>query len=246
MVNACDASGSPHAWSSRDAWPAEPPDLQPGVEGSYAGWLGCRIHAGMREAAEGGQHLQVAPPAEGRVEGGCFDQRADPGQVLGAVGDRRTEDAGGPAGRCDQPKQHPDGGRLAGPVGPDEPGHGASWHREAQLLDRADRPVGLGEAVGADRRLLAGRPGPPPAGRRACCWLHLCSLSDDRGSSRGCVAGGGLAPSRPGWAGRGPPPPPVGGPAAAGEGRRPPAPACCCYTVRRASVGAMRAALTAG
>src|SRR5215218_885225 len=48
MVNACDASGSPHVWSSRGAWPAEPPDLQPVVEGSYAGWLGAPLAAAHR------------------------------------------------------------------------------------------------------------------------------------------------------------------------------------------------------
>src|SRR5215218_5861876 len=100
MVNACDASGSPHVWSSRGAWPAEPPDLQPVVEGSYAGWLGAPTaigvgQAGWRASSEG-RHPTSAmkvgidapdPPAGGgdRARGTCAAWAAKERRLLAVL-----------------------------------------------------------------------------------------------------------------------------------------------------------------
>jgi len=69
------------------------------------------VPARQRRPAER-EHLEIAPAAEPRVEGGLLDHRADPGQPVG-VGQRSPVEPGSARAGPDQPEQHPHGGGLA-------------------------------------------------------------------------------------------------------------------------------------
>ena len=88
------------------------------------------------------------------MERRALDQRAHPGQhPLRVLRDPAAEQGAAARRRPDQPEQHPDGGRLAGAVGPEEPVDRADRHREIDVVDgdlAAAEP--LGQAGGGDRR----------------------------------------------------------------------------------------------
>jgi hypothetical protein len=67
------------------------------------------------------------------------------------VGGRVAEQPGPPGGRPDQPEQQPDGGRLAGPVGPEEAEHLARLDDQLQPVHGDRRPEPLGQPLGPDR-----------------------------------------------------------------------------------------------
>src|SRR5674476_136281 len=69
------------------------------------------------------------------VERGALDQRTDARQVTGRRIKRPAEDLSATATWSDQAKQHPQRGRLAGPVRADEPRHNTGRYLHVQSIN---------------------------------------------------------------------------------------------------------------
>ena len=96
-----------------------------------------------------GQHLQVAPPGEPRVEGRFLDHRAEEGQPVRVTG--RAPVHPGPArGGRDQPEEDAQRGRLARAVRAQEAEHLARPDVQIQPVERGDAAVSLGQALAPD------------------------------------------------------------------------------------------------
>ncbi len=86
-----------------------------------------------------------------RMEARDLERCADPGQGPIEMFVRRSEDAGGACGGSGETEQHTHGGRLARPVGSEEPGHRAAWNGEGQSIHGDDVPEPLRECIDLDR-----------------------------------------------------------------------------------------------
>src|SRR6478609_1390157 len=124
---------------------AETDPVQGGVGAPAAG---ARVGGGVA----GVQPREVRAAREVRVERRALDQRADPGQhARGLLRHRGAEQPGAPRGRVREAQQHADGGRLAGPVRPEEPVHGAAGHGQVETVDGdLAAPEPLGQPRGPD------------------------------------------------------------------------------------------------
>ncbi len=102
----------------------------------------------------GVEPVQVRRTGEVRREGRPLDERADAGQhrvdVTGHVG---AEHAGTARGRRDEAEEHPDRGRLARAVRPEESEHRALRHHEVEAVDGELGTETLREAVRLDRQV---------------------------------------------------------------------------------------------
>lgn len=136
----------------------------PVQRGGDAAAPGARIGAGVGGVVA----QQIVPAIQEPVQRGPFDQRAHLRQY-GPNGARHgfAEDRGAARGRLDEPHQHPDGGGLAGAVGPQEPEDAAVGHAQIESVDgQLAAPVPLGEPVRLDDGCHSGPPfrsvsGPP-------------------------------------------------------------------------------------
>ncbi len=89
---------------------------------------------------------QVVAPGEVRVERGSLDQRANPGQDLGAMReDIAAQYLNAALRRRDQPQQHANRRRLACAVWTEEAEDLATTHLEAELVNGQPCPIALGE-----------------------------------------------------------------------------------------------------
>src|SRR5438067_12482425 len=79
-----------------------------------------------------------------------------------AIGDGKPEDAGLTGRRADQPRQDLDGGRLAGPVRPEEAEHLAGLHRQREIVEGDLAAVHLADTTRRDGRSRV-RGSPPPS-----------------------------------------------------------------------------------
>ncbi len=94
-----------------------------------------------------------------QIAGHVADVPADLHGLLPGV---QTKDRSPPPRRPDLIEQRPDGRRLAGAVGAQEPEHLAGPDVEVQVLQRPHTPIVLGEPLGVDRGLSV-HPAPSPA-----------------------------------------------------------------------------------
>src|SRR4029453_7636937 len=100
----------------------------------------------------GGEDAQVvAGPAAGvetrRLEHGAdVTDRVIEGSIGAIVG------GGGAGGGGEEPEQQPQGRRLAGAVGPEEPDDPAAPELHGEAVDGHDVAEALGETVGGDTR----------------------------------------------------------------------------------------------
>ena len=127
---------------------------------------------------EVGEVLDRLTPGEPVVQRELTRQIADaPMDGHRIDGRLHAEDAGTPAGGPDEVEQGPDRGRLARPVGPEEPEHLALLDLEVDIDDAATGAVALGQPLGLDDRAH----GAPPLGVRTRRTRHLAG-ADDRAS----------------------------------------------------------------
>jgi hypothetical protein len=98
----------------------------------------------------GGDDPQVVAGAAAGMEAGGLQERADVADGIGQLPVGSAVDPGGPGGRGDQAEQRAQGGGLAGPVGAEEPDHGALVDLEAEVVDGGDRSEALGESLDGD------------------------------------------------------------------------------------------------
>jgi hypothetical protein len=97
--------------------------------------------ATVAQAAEVGDVVHQLPAGQVLIQGQLAGQVADAAADLQAVGAAvHPQDLGPPAGGPDQVEQQPDGGRLAGAVGAEEPEHLARPHGQVQAGDPRLRP----------------------------------------------------------------------------------------------------------
>ncbi|GAA3057022.1 hypothetical protein GCM10020000_44460 [Streptomyces olivoverticillatus] len=110
--------------------------------------------AGVGGGVGGVEPHEIVAAAEEAVEGGPLDQGAHPRQhPPPGAGHRLAQHPGGARRRFDQPHQHPDGGGLAGAVGPEEAEDTAPRHDEVEPVDgELPTAVALGEAERGDHR----------------------------------------------------------------------------------------------
>ena len=110
--------------------------LDPGFE---------RVSAEAVEGAEGMEDLAGREPI-GDAGGGrdVAEPTAGPDRV---DGDITAADAGRAGGRRQERGEHPQGGRLAGPVGTEEPDHLAGIDRERDPVDGPDDPPRRGAVM---------------------------------------------------------------------------------------------------
>ena len=123
-------------------------------------------------AVERGEQFEVLAAGQIGVEPGCLHEAGDPLERAGALSHRVAPEQLDLAGaRRDQPERHPQGGRLAGPVGPEEAVHVPGADVQVDVVDREDFPVTLDQAPCRDgRRVDAGARGHAP-GLRAAAGL---------------------------------------------------------------------------
>jgi hypothetical protein len=107
-------------------------------------------------AVERGEQLEVAAPAQIRIERRRFDESGDAVERLDGLLRIAAEQPHGSGGRPDQPKHHPQAGRLAGPVGTEVSVHVACVDREVHAGDRFQLAVALDQSPDLDRRRSAG------------------------------------------------------------------------------------------
>ncbi len=103
-------------------------------------------------AVVGGEHLQVAPRVEVRIEGRRLDEAGDPLQRLHALDRVATEQAHRALGRPDQPQHHPQRRRLAGAVGAQIAVHVAGSDRQVDAPDGGQLAVALDQPAHLNRR----------------------------------------------------------------------------------------------
>ena len=82
--------------------------------------------------------LQVVPGRPGRVEARRLEDGAHPHGGIGQVPVVVPVDQHGARGRGDEAEEHPQGGRLAGPVRSEEPGDPAGESVEVEVVDGED------------------------------------------------------------------------------------------------------------
>ena len=99
-----------------------------------------------------GHRPQVVPGPARRVEAGGLEHGPHVLDGMVEVHVPASAEGGGALRDRDQPEQHAQGGGLARPVGPEEAGHPAGHHLEAQVVDGPDRAEPLGQAVDFDGR----------------------------------------------------------------------------------------------
>ena len=122
-------------------------------------------------------HRRVPGQPRRRRQDAQVVERGAPGVVAGRLEDRAdlthrvrqlvvppAAERRGPAARCDETQQHPQGGGLAGAVGSEQGRDLARPRDGADLVDRANVPERLGEAAELDGQ-CHGRP-PAPASAR--------------------------------------------------------------------------------
>jgi hypothetical protein len=104
----------------------------------------------LRDPGGGGEDAQmVAGPATG-VKTCSLEHGADltDGIIEGSI--RPTVDGGRAGGRGDESEQQPQGRRLAGAVGPEEPDDPAAPELHGEAVDGHDVAEALGETVECD------------------------------------------------------------------------------------------------
>ena len=91
------------------------------------------------------------------VEGRALDQGADAAERRSAPADVLAEDANDPLRWSDEIEDHPNRGRLSGPVGAEKAEHLPNLHLEVETSNRCDagptRSENLGQTTHLDRRL---------------------------------------------------------------------------------------------
>jgi hypothetical protein len=110
---------------------------------------------GAIKPAQPRQHLQVPSARQRRVERRRLDQCADTRQIGGRVADRMSQHLGRPAGRADQPQEHPDRRGLARAVRSDEAADHPGRQLNVDAVDSAPFAVSLRQFAGDQRRPLA-------------------------------------------------------------------------------------------
>ena len=103
------------------------------------------------EVVEAAEQLQVLAAREHLVDGGVLahepDARPHGGALAGHVAARHL---GPPAVRAQERREDAHGGRLARPVGPEQPAHGAGRHGEVEPVERAHVAVALAQPLRLD------------------------------------------------------------------------------------------------
>ena len=108
----------------------------------------------LGDARMAGEHAQVVPCGQERIERGGLDHRPDPRQPLRRAG-RGAEHDRAPARRPDEPEKHAQRRRLAGPVRAEEAVDLAPAHAERKPVDGKDLvAVALGEIARLDHELV--------------------------------------------------------------------------------------------
>ena len=136
----------------------EPADLAPGV-GGQPDQVQHHVGPGFVVAPGPGHHAQMGAGSPGRVEAGRLQDRPDRAGRVGQVPVELPADGGAPGIRGDQPEQHPQGGRLARAVGPEEAGDPSRLDHEVQMVDGQHRPEVLGQPRDLDGQPAGGRRG---------------------------------------------------------------------------------------
>jgi hypothetical protein len=103
-------------------------------------------------SAEGGLYGEITFAGQFAVERGALDQRTDARQVTGRRIKRPGEDLSATATWSDQAKQHPQRGRLAGPVRADESRHNTGRYLHVQSINDRARAIPLGQPSGLHDR----------------------------------------------------------------------------------------------
>src|SRR5512133_1628905 len=101
--------------------------------------------------SKGCENTEVLDPGQAGPEGGRLDQRPDAPEVGGGIVEARAEHGCGAGRRGDEAEQHRHGGRLAGAVRTDEPGHDPGRNLEREAVDRRSAAVALRELIGYQR-----------------------------------------------------------------------------------------------
>jgi hypothetical protein len=110
-------------------------------------------------AVEAGEQLQGFVAAEPGVELRALDEPGDPVQRPHAVAGPRAPEHAQLAGiGPDQPEQHPQEGRLPGPVRAQHPVHLTLADLKAEPVDRGERAVGFRQADRVDREHITHEP----------------------------------------------------------------------------------------
>ena len=103
-------------------------------------------------AVERRHQLEVAAPAQVRVEARRLDEARDAVEGASALEQRiAAEEARGALVGPDQPEQHPQRRRLAGPVGSEVAVDVAGAHGQVDVVDRRDVAVALDQPARLDR-----------------------------------------------------------------------------------------------
>ena len=123
------------------------------------------------QTLQAADHRQVLHPGLEPVEGGVLTGQADPAPGLGPLAD--DVPSRHPCRACvrrRQSGQHPDGGRLAGAVGPEQRVDVSGRDLDVDAIDDAGGVVGLLKAGGLDCQLFGH--GRPPTDRIAYAVRH--------------------------------------------------------------------------
>ena len=129
----------------------QPGPLQSGGDPAAAGAAAAGLPGRVDEG-------EVGAPGQVAIRGRAFHQRADGGQHLGhPLRHRLAQDGDLAARRVDQPEQHPDDGRLAGAVRPQEAVPVAFPHVQIEPVHDEQVAVALGECPRDDHGWPPGR-----------------------------------------------------------------------------------------